>query len=165
MSMLRTYQGGWTPLRPDGDVTAADTILDASTAGSTLDWEDRPTAKWWEVPMGANGLAVRFEMYDTSDGKTARADFFGYRSNGPAMFLGDMSLAAGTARISDLTTDLHIDTINEDVDAQIGGIAVYDSGTDRIAQINFDNVGYSHIVCLLTEFTAGTSLMPWVCWY
>ena len=127
------------------DVTVADITLDAATGGHTYDWHDMPRDKVFAMGEEVNAAEIYFMAYDTSNNKEFNARLFGYSARGPAELIADMSGAFGLARVNDGANDLYADTLGFSQREHIKGIAVSDSGSDRIAKLALDCVGYKYL--------------------
>jgi hypothetical protein len=161
--MLKTPQYGYVPLR-GADVTAEDILLDGSTAGYTYHESDRPPSAF-QLTEEYNASIIMFENYDASDNKNSGVNLWGYGQTGPAEFICDLSLTAGTARINDVTTNLYTDTItrvNDLSDGHIKKIKITDSGNDRVAKVWFDNVGYKYLYVEVYDLTTGAKINPMI---
>jgi hypothetical protein len=161
--MLKAAIYKYVPAR-GGVVTAADTVLDGSTAGYTYHQSDRP-ASAFTLTEEHVGSVIMFENYDTSDGINSAVRIWGYPHKGPAEFIADLSLTAGTARIDDVTTNLYTDTItrvNDLSDGHIKKIKITDSGNDRVAKVWFDNVGYGHLYVEVYDLTTSAKISPMI---
>ena len=166
MSVLLTGQYKYEVLL---DTTAINTALDGSTAGYTYDWTDKPATA---APIGPefNGVEIFFiggqksinssgdgangDTTGTTDGTNWDGKLWGYAEGGPAEHICDISVTAGTARISDYTTALYADTITISNDTHLTTVTATDSGNNRVCKIDFDAVGYKYIHCDITVLTS-----------
>ncbi len=142
MSMLHTFQAGWTNMRI-ADVTEDDDAFDGVTDGLQCIVEDFP-ADSYDIPSTANGCEIAF-WGQADDGDTFGCEIWGCPAgkSGPTELLMDITGAAGTYSATDNTSDSRFFADDVTISAQyhIKGVSSYDVGNERCAKIAFDIAG------------------------
>jgi hypothetical protein len=166
--MLHTIQGTYESMRT-GDVTTDDTALDGETSGYTYHWHDKPSEAF-ELGQEFNSCEIIFTGgYECAD-NTANADttddgnfafnIYGYTERGPAEFLCEISGTVGTARITDSTLALYVDTLTVSSQKHMKKLMVEDSGNNRIAKLSFDVLGYKYLYA--EGYDVSYAPRPWI---
>jgi len=152
MSMLHTFQGSYEVLNGDvtGEIDQGDMtqILDGSTPGYTYQHNDKPSiAK--QLDNAANGIELIFKGKDVTENSDFGVNIWGYRVNGSAEKICEISGIFGTGRYEDGSSfGGDIDTARYYADTlvvtstHLTSVCVADSGNNRIAKTSFDGIGY-----------------------
>jgi len=161
-----TIQNGYVPMRQDktnGDVTAADTALDGSTAGYTYHSSDRPAGAFRLNPEDEQ-VTMIFPQMDATHNLSFEIKLWGYGAGeDPAEFICDLSLTTGTARVNDITTQLYVDTITCSSEAHISALNAADNtGNNRVAKLNVSTFGYKYLYAEVFDITPNTSVRPMI---
>lgn len=141
MSMLRTYQSGWSMMRR-ADVSADDSAFDGSNSGARYLGADWP-ADSFDIPVEANGAEIVF-WGEGDNGDTFACEMWGKADgvNGPLMRMFDVTGAAGTAFASaDHTLDLLCDDVTVSEQWNVKPVSIFDQGNNRVARIVMDLAG------------------------
>jgi len=147
--MLHTYQGGYE-LLADSSIDVS--IFDGSSDGYTFRWDDfsrdaflhEITLGTKEVGTECNGIEIIGLITGTAEDEDGSMKIYGRAEGGPAEYLYDISMIAGTARSSgDNTTSLYIDTFAVGETAHFK-TATVKSPADGIGRLQFDFGGYKY---------------------
>lgn len=158
--MLDTYQGSYE-LLADSSVDVS--IFDGSSDGYSFRWDDfsrgpflhEITLGTTEVGHECNGIEIIGLVTGTADGEDGNMKIYGRAENGPAEYLYDVSMTAGTARSSgDNTTSLYIDTYVVAETAHFK-TATVKSPTNGIGRLQFDFAGYKYLTAELYDVSDG----------
>ena len=158
--MLDTYQGSYE-LLADSSVDVS--IFDGSSDGYTYRWDDfsrdaflaEITLGTTEVGTECNGVEIIALVTGTAENEDGNMKIYGRTEQGPAEYLYDISMTAGTARSSgDNTTSLYVDTYVVAETAHFKNAAAK-SITDGIGRLQFDFAGYKYLTAELYDVSDG----------
>ena len=158
--MLNTYQGSYELL---ADSSVDVTIFDNSTPGLRYIWADFSRERFLnEVTLGTaevgtecNGIEIIGTVSGTVEDEDGAMKIYGRTEGGPAEYLYDVSMTAGTARFAtDVTTSLYIDTFVVAETAHFKAATVK-SPADGIARLQFDFAGYKYLTAELYDVSDG----------
>jgi len=157
MSVLHTFQSSYEVLTGDitGEISQGDMtqLLDGSSLGYTYQNDDKPSIAT-EIDPAANGIELIFKGKDVTENSDFGINIWGYRVNGPAEKICEISGIFGTARYEDGssfggdvdTARYWADTLGITSDIHLTTVSVADSGNNRIAKLKFDDIGYRDLV-------------------
>lgn len=152
--------GYWvSAVKMRGDVTAVDISIDGTTAGFTLDANDRPASKCFELPPDAEYACIYgFQGLCATAALNGRFKLWGYPDNSPAEFMADISTTCGASFVGDNTVTLFIDTYVIDATGNLFDISVHDNANDRFAKLLVRTTGFKYLYPNVLDLTAGSSM-------
>jgi hypothetical protein len=139
-----------TGIIAQGDATQ---LLDGTATGYTYEFNDKPSDA---IKLGneTNNAEIFFRGSDITDGADFGCKIYGYPLNGPAKLICDISGVISEGIMwNDLTDHLYADTLTR-TDTHISTVVGADSGSDRIATVAFDTVGYGWLYSEFYDISA-----------
>ena len=145
----------------DSDLTDAQKDWDYFAANLT---QDDGLSK--DIPVTANFVQIIFDHSNAGD-DTATFVIYATKDKGPIEFVCSGNLLSGAQETSDTTPRYYCDTIGDSAWAarwpkEVG--LSDNAGNDGVAKINFDALGYQHIICLFTAISSSDDVRAKITW-
>ncbi len=145
----------------DSDLTASQKDWGYFTANLT---QDDKRSK--DIPVSANFVQIIFDHSNAAN-DTATVVIYACKTKGPVEFVCSGNLLSGAQETNDTTARYYCDTIGDTSWAARWSKEVGlsdNAGNDGVAKINFDALGYQHIICLFTAISSGDDVRAKITW-